>query len=474
MEQISEELKYAPVVNNHSTTAFRKISLQGISTGITLSSASSQGPSEFVLPPSTMNLAKSRLNFQLSIAAQSATFFPYIDANLLSVISRVVLYDTNTNAVWLDCSNFEKYAALTVPAGTSYDDFKTKATAWQSDTFNRTLATTSPVSQPFPCEDIQKSNALVNFTLLGTETANAADGFNSYEGRRYTIGGGGADGATSNGAAVLNVSIPFNAFKFTALALDKQIYNPSNLVLQIYWNATNNFGYKGTNAPTATVAAAVAFTGAVTINDLSVQLATEQNLTLISKIQQQVMSSGISIPIAYPTTTRQSIARSSQHSYQLNLTKGYGQRILAIISACFNAQTTPGTDNTINGNNSHIRGTLTTYNTFMNNIAVKYPNGLDCRLGEDFYVGNREYHEKSVVQSVQDYAVGDWVHIDSFFGEKPLHKLDMTQIDGYDVGSTASTWSIQASLSNDPAATWVSAIIGQKMLTLSSQGSMVA
>jgi hypothetical protein len=50
----------------------------------------------------------------------------------------------------------------------------------------------------------------------------------------------------------------------------------------------------------------------------------------------------------------------------------------------------------------------------------------------------------------------------------------MTQIDGYDVGSTASTWSIQASLSNDPAATWVSAIIGQKMLTLSSQGSMVA
>jgi hypothetical protein len=469
MEQISEELKYAPVVNNHSTTAFRKISPQGIATSIQLSTASSFGPSEFVLPPTVFNPSKSRLNFQLQLPIPVTTVnVAWIDGNLLSTISRVVLYDTNTNAVWLDCSNFEKYAALTVPAGTSYDDFKTKATSWQNYTYAQKLGNTAAISQPFPCEDIQKSNSLINVTQIN-DVASGTTAFNSYEGRKYCIPG------TDVAATFLDVSLPFSAFKFTALALDKQIYNPSNLVLQIYWNAVDNFAWnsKSLTDPSLTVtsvgtAAAVA-TGGPFINNLSVQLACEQNLTLISKIQQQVMSSGISIPIGYPTTTRQSIASSSAHSYQLNLTKGYGQRILALISAPFSTGLTA-----INARNSHIRGTLTTYNSFMNNIATKYPNGYDCRLGQDFYFGNREYLEKSVIQSAQDYAVGDWVHIDSFFGEKPLYELDMTEIDGYDVGTVASTWSIQANLSADAAATWVTAIIGQKMLTMSSQGSMVA
>jgi hypothetical protein len=65
MEQISPELKYAPVVNNHSTIAFRKISPQGVSTQIALSSASSIGPTEFIIPPSVWNPSRSRLNFQI-------------------------------------------------------------------------------------------------------------------------------------------------------------------------------------------------------------------------------------------------------------------------------------------------------------------------------------------------------------------------------------------------------------------------
>lgn len=461
MEQISEELKYAPVVNNHSTTAFRKISPQGVSTGITLSTASSIGPSEFVLPPTVFNPSKSRLNFQLSISAPTAANYNWVDANLLSTISRVVLYDSNTNAVWLDCSNFEKYAALIVPSGTSYDDFKTKATSWQTTTYAQSLTDTSSQAQLFPCEDIHKSNSLVNVTSLNTVAAGTT-AFNSFEGRKYVIPG------TISVASIIDVSLPFSAFKLTALALNKQIYNPANLVLQVYWNSVDNFAWQNTSAtnPSGITLASVA---GATINNLSVQLACEQNLTLISKIQQQVMSSGISVPIAYPTTTRQSISSAAAHSYQLNLTKGYGQRILALISAPFSVGSV-----TLPARNSHIRGTLTTYNTFMNNIATKYPNGYDCTLGQDFYFGNREYLEKSSIQNAGDYAIGDWIHVDSYFGEKSLYQLDMTEIDGYDVGTTASTWSIQANLSPAAAATWVTAIIGQKMLTMSSQGSMVA
>jgi hypothetical protein len=95
-------------------------------------------------------------------------------------------------------------------------------------------------------------------------------------------------------------------------------------------------------------------------------------------------------------------------------------------------------------------------------------------LGQDFFYGNREYVEGSTVQTLGEYAVAEWIHVDSYFGEKPLHLVDQTQIDGYDVGATASAWQIQANLSSAQAITWVTAIIGQKMLTVSSQGSMVA
>jgi hypothetical protein len=462
MEQISEELKFAPVVNNHSTLAFRKISPQGVSTGIPLSASSSVGPVEFIIPPSVFCPAKSRLNFQLELPDPgSSVACNWIDANLLSVISRVVLYDSNTNAVWLDCSNFEKYAALVVPAGTSYDEFKTKATAWQSTTYAQAVGNTPAISQPFPCEDIHKSNSLINVTHLGTAAAGTT-AFNSFEGRKYVLPG--ADSEKS----VLDVSLPLSAFKFTALALNKNLYNPSNLVLQLYLNATDNFAWSSASITNPTSTAASIGTGAV-INNISLQLANEQNLSIISKITQQVMSSGISIPIAYPTTTRQAISSSTAHSYQINVSKGYGQRILAFVTGAFSVGSTA-----VNARNSHIRGTITQYNTFMNNIAIKYANGLDASLGQDFYFGNREYLEKSTIQNLGDYAVAEWVHIDSYFGDKPLCEVDQTEIDGYDVGATASAWQIQCTLSSAGAATWITAIIGQKMLTMSSQGSMVA
>lgn len=461
MEQISQELQYAPVVNNHSTVAFRKIAPQGVSTAIALSAAGSVGPTEFIIPPSVFNPAKSRLNFQVELPDPGATVNAnWVDANALSHISRVVLYDSATNAVWLDCSNFEKYAAMVGPAGTAYDDFKTKPTSYTS-TGAQILPNASIFATPFGFEDIQKSNSLINVTHLNTAAAGTS-GFNSFEGRRYLLVG--ADSEKS----FYNVSLPLHAFKLTALALDKNLYNPANLVLQVYWNATDNFAWSSGSITNPTAATVSSIGATAYINNVALQLANEQNLSIVSKITQQVMSSGISIPIAYPTTTRQQISTSTAHSYQLNLTKGYGQRILALITAPFNY------GETVNGRNSHIRGNLTTYNTFMNNIATKYQAGYDCRLGEDYFYGNREYLEKSVVQNNAEYIIAEWVHIDSYFGERPLHTVDQTVVDGYDVGMTASAWQIQANYSSTTPATWITAIIGQKVLTLSSQGSMVA
>ena len=175
---------------------------------------------------------------------------------------------------------------------------------------------------------------------------------------------------------------------------------------------------------------------------------------------------GINLPIAYPTvTTFSSSDNATAHSYQLSLTRGYGQRILALLTAPFSR-------GTVSENNVHKRGALTQYNTFLNNVAQKSQAGFLIASSQDYMVANREYLEDSVIQTLGEYIAGEWVHIDSYFGERPIKDVDQHQIDGLDVGAQSSTWQIQAT-STAASYNWCTIIVGQKVLTISNQGSMV-
>lgn len=460
-EVMSEELTYTNKVSTHSQLAFRKISPQGPATGIA-GSVTGTTLVEFVIPPSVFNMSKSRLNFQLALSDPGATpRFNWLDANLLTTLSRVVFYCSNTGNTLLDCSNFEKFASCVVPASTSYEDFKTKSSAWQSATYSQSLGPVAQVADAnlYPVEDIQKSNSLVNVTPLGTAAASTA-AWNSYEGRKYVIPGIDTDDS------YINVSLPFSAFKFTALAINKQVYSPANIVAQFYFNAQDNFAWYSTSA-TAPQTGAASGAG-FTLNNVALQLATEQNLEVAKSVVDAVMSQGISIPIPYPTIIRQSLSSSTFQSYNVNLSSAYGKRILAIISTLFSTGSTAK-----NAVNSHIRGTITSYNSFMNNLPILYNAGFNTLLAEDWTFGNREYIEKSAIQNNQEYANAEWIHVDSFMKPGPLCEADPTLVDGYDVSSIASTFAIQYNLSSAATAIAVSCIIGQKVATFSNNGILV-
>lgn len=455
MEKFSEELQYSPVVSNHSTIIYRNVAPQS-STSVTLSTTSSVGPSEIIIPPSVFNPSKSRLNFNLRIP-EVDTKFTWTNANLLTTISRVVLYDSATNAVLLDCGNFDKYASLVVPAGTHIDNLLSKSFVSGEPAITEVLA------NPRPVEDISKSNLANNYTGQVAEDVGA---FAPFTGRRQfyisPVGNG-----TAGGDVYLNVSIPFEAFKLTFLSTNKMVYFPSNIVLQIYWNAGNQFFFTANSASTTATAQSAA-TSPI-ISNLSVALANEANLAIVSQVIDKVMKEGLSMPIAYPTTTRQSLSASTAHSYSLQLTRGYGARILALISAPFSAAGTATTGQ------SHERGTLGVYNTLINNVALLYPSGMDATKGQDYTIANKEYLNKSAVQALGEYLNAEWIHVDGFAGQKPLWQYDedQHQIDGLDVGTQSSTWSIQAALTASTAYIWITAIVGQKMLTITNQGSMV-
>jgi len=460
-EKISEELVYTPTVNNHSTIIYRNIAPQGQSS-LTLGSALS-GPVEFIVNPSCWNPSKSKLNFQINLDASGTTYVNnWINGNTACAIGRIVVYDTATNNLLMDCSNFEKYAQLVIPSATHVDDFLTKAK------YSNGGFTTSAGSTPYPVEDLTRASQ------TATDPNNNSAGVNMSTYNRFTGKQEYYSTVSTANPTFLDVSLPFSALKFSFLSVDRVLYAPSNLLIQVYFNSLDQFCFRSAEATDPNNSAPVSVAGG-TMRNISLSLANESNLQIISQIIQKTMSEGVSLPLPYPTCIRQSISNSASHSYQIQLTKAYGNRILFIASSPF----TPNQGGTtvasayISRNNYHPRGDLTLYNTFLNGIAIFYPQGFDCSKGEDYRIANKEYLKNSVIQTSGEYIAGNWVHFDNWTGTKSLTELDPLLVDGLDVGAQNSVFQVQATLSASSSASWINVIVGQKQMTLSANGIMV-
>lgn len=461
MEKISSELDYSPSVSNHSTIIYRNVAPQG-SNQVLLSSSSAVGPTTFLLAPTVYNLARSRLNFTLLLPA-TASKVNYVQGNLNTIINRIVVTDSNTSAVLCDISNFDKYSSMLSGPSTELVDFLTKS---YDDV---ATSITGSNALRFVREDIEKSNLASNNRIGMTGGDFDMGSENAYLSRRqYYVG-------PDSQELRLNVSLPLGGFKHCVLATDKNLYSPSNIQVDIYFNGTDTFSFTSNSATVPSsvpTSVATPSAGNYQINDLVMEMATEGNLSIVSQTINKVMSSGLSLEIPYPTLTRQTI-QGQYPSYQLQLTRGLGNRILYIATAPF-----------INGgslNQAQIHSTYfntTTWgfsriNTFINSVAIKYPNGFNVDKGEDWFYNSRAYFKKSSVQTEGTYRKTDFVFIDSFFGDKPLCDLDPHSVDGLSLTDSSSVWSVQATLDSSRTVDFYTLIVGQKTLSVSNMGIQV-
>jgi hypothetical protein len=259
----------------------------------------------------------------------------------------------------------------------------------------------------------------------------------------------------------------------TALASDKIWYSPSSLVVQIYWAANNKYAFINDSATIiGGTQVSASLPSAITINRPQLILANEGNLAIVSQVISKVMTGGgVQLPIAYPTVVQTTTSGGLSQSFQYQLTRGYGSRILALLTAPFS-----GTSTTFLAN-SHPRYVGSYYNSFLNNVSVRSPNGFvgtsnGDAVSTDYTVANFPYLKGSVIQNINDF-IAEWRHIDGFFGNKPLKDLNQHEVDGLDVTSSSSTYQIQATLTIDAGYRWFTVIVGQKTMSLTAQGVMV-
>jgi hypothetical protein len=443
-EVFSNELDYSQKILNTSTPIYREC-FPTNSTSVTLSSVASLGPTTFLLPSSVMNFAKTRLNFTLSIPAGQAGTFTHVNNTALAPISRITCYDSSTSALMFDVNNLQEYMAITNLAATKIEDFLTKATLYD-------------VTQPIPVEDNQKSNAFTSYSPSGTNLTARTPTL-----APLTFISGAVDSAVT-----INYSVPLSAIKHSIFSLDKLLYTPSVISLELHFAPTNSFITSSTDAanPTTGVTAYVPAAGNVVVSDLTLSLCNEANLAVVSSLISRVMNTSLILPCGYPTVLKQTISPSTNHAYQQQLTRGFGSKIKAIITAPFS---TAG----LQQNLGHEKQTLTTYQTLINNVPLLQPSPMTDY--ETYTIGNKQHVWGS---AIQDYSLynANFFNCDAFLGKRPLYLYDaeQTMIGGLDVSSQNSTFQLQATYSGNVGKNWITALLGQKIFSFSNQGIVVA
>jgi len=453
MSDIDYSLDYSVKDHTHSTLHFRNVAPQS-SGDVALSAASTSGPTTFIISSSVFNPAKSRLNFEIALPAGTATEINFVQSNLLKTISRITIYDQNTSAILADINNCGNTYSMLNPIATKYDKFVHKSQPLLP-------GVSAATARVIPYEDMGKVLAAGNY--LGAVDTGAQNPF--FQLRNAITG-------TAGSATVLQCSIPFSAFKHSFFDLDKMVYSPSNLQIDVYWSGFSTFAWLGTSATNLTTNAAAVASATLTGSQLLVQLCTEGNVQLASQVIQRVMSSGLTMPIGYVSSARFNIGASTSQSWTIPLTGAYGRSILYTAFAPFNATETLATANNHSRNGTTAGTTvLSQYNTFINGIPILAPGGFDIAArGDDYIVANKQYLEGSTIQNVYDFAY-NWVHVDNYARTK-ICELDPTQSDGLDVLSQQANYQFQGTTTST-ALNWYLAIVGQKMLQVSSQGVMV-
>lgn len=460
-EVIDSSLDYSVANYNHSTLHFRNVAPQSAG-DVTLAAASVVGPTQFVISSSVFNPAKSRLTFDLQLTQTDAADFAHLQGNTLSLINRIVCYDMNTSAIFADISNVGEVYNMLTPATNKAETLRHKS-GYTTISGGSVAATVLTAAQLKPLEDIKKSPAN-NYNGAGTDIAFDNDFFQVQQ----LIPSGAAGSYVA-----ARISLPLSAFKHSFFDVDKMIYCPSNIAVDVYWEGFSKAAFSSDAANTPATNPAALSAASIRGPSIQLQLCTEGNVNIASQIIQKVMSEGLSMPVGYVTGIRQAISASTSQSINLPVTAAYGKKILYIATAFFYGGASV---NLLKNHSKYLDGSttneLSTYNTFINGVPILAPAGFNGLTGEDYIIANKQYLEGSCIQTLADHAYS-WIHVDNFARTK-LCELDPAHVDGLDVTSQQANWQIQYQFVASTAYNHIIAVVGQKTMSISSQGAVVA
>lgn len=422
----STELDFRPKVLEHSQ--YRWSRLVPITGGQTVTlQPSTTTECSFEIPTKVLNLARTRLEFNVNIPASAGTGTAYsIHSCGVAPIDRLSLY--TRNGVFLcDLNNFNVATNMLYPYTTSRDDLMNKRQVAEA------ISGAPPALPPTCTSGLQMSYADSTALLLAAAAGasqfpdnglrgnwypgyNNANGSEPFVEHRYLINNNG--NPTHQQDLNLRYRIEFEDIPHNILSLDKSIYFGEILVLRVQWAPLSRIGitYLVAGHPGATTTTAILSTTSV-VNDLTCYLAVETNRQVAESVIRYTASSGMRLLVPYLYTFKYTNPASTSVAVQQRLNRGHGRALLKVYHALYNS-TESGRLAYDHHNSEHGgfpgKRVVDVY-TMLDNDRLQEIT-MSCSRYDDYTMIKPLIHE-SCVFTPKIYAA-NWLWVDDWTGRK--------------------------------------------------------
>lgn len=388
MTSIAPQINYKSVEPSANPKyRFLRVPLNNITgSQITVGATTSQ-LLEWKLPNAVYNLAQSYIGYSVGIVSQGATpNYGNIHADCLEIATNAYF----GTAGGLDLCNLNyvnRYTKVWRKARTPFSEYISNDAS----------------SQLAPCNELKGVN---------------------------TIGGGGVPLVNYlepkyldiKDAGVLNVNrmFPLKGIIDTIFSIDKDLYFPTDMYVRLTAGVGNQIAFHATANP-ATAPTTAALVGDVTIKNIYLYLAVEQNDLIVQSVMNKVLTSGLKLTIPYTTAFRNTVG-SGAANVQISLTQQYGRKLKRMINTFWNI--TENGYTAMDCLNSATK--ISTYNTFLDQRQLQdYP--LSCATPVTTAIAdtdlnsiagdwreNKVHCKDSAILNRDVYQL-NWFHCDQFY-----------------------------------------------------------
>jgi hypothetical protein len=309
-------------------SVYRYRKLVQVNGGSSLSLSNSTTLAQFNIPNSVYNFSRSYLQFDISEAKQTSYSNFYVNSAPLNSIR----LQTSRGEILVDIQNAQVYSRVTslfkdvtdckygVSGGT------TQAASTNSANLSNigyTARTTANISL------LNASDALVVDDAAGTSTAISALSTNSGYVKLQHLVSSGLDGVLA-----FRYKIDLGSIcNGTLMGVDKDFFLNDNLLLTLYFQPYNQWGFKSDVDGGNTVI----LTAAPTISNFNLYLSEQMNMNLIENYRSAV-SSGIKMVIPYVQANQLSTGTAAGYvNISSNLSAGMGLKLKRVITAPINS-----------------------------------------------------------------------------------------------------------------------------------------
>lgn len=420
--------------------------------------------SRFEIPTSeVINLGRSTLRYTKYVAGTDGTF-TNLFRDTMPEIQMMQLILAENNTIIADIQNFPEYMQTVLKYETKLDEFSTRG----------------------PEEIVHKSNLAKASNLRPDGSASFLDLVEP----RYLQRSDAKDNKGNEGAVYVETWFPFRHLKNTFLGKDNDIcLAGKQLYLDIYWNDKRALGYTTTANDGTTGAAEILAATVCNIQNLSLYLALEQNLSIANMVKATA-ESGMRILTDYVMSENPSLTGSGRRNVQLRFSRADGHTLKKVFHTVYNTTASGVTryDNTIGTDTldakdslqvplTDFKGFKTMWNNKDRQSGFLYNKGSGTLAGgdlkknlEDWQI-MKEYARGTIIQCYDQFLY-NWCFCDDYsnivsFAEKPDSDQRVRQ--GMPLNDLAR-WDIIFNAFNDQYTRHMSWAVVQRELFISKQG----